>query len=92
MSSKNGLPSETNYYLGADKYSGMSKSDVDQILKDTYTGTSFTCIVCGRPARYRLIPKHDRVNTAQIQDKGYICEHCVNGGTDYSRDFGIRPI
>jgi DNA-directed RNA polymerase subunit RPC12/RpoP len=92
MSNRVNAFTDNQYNLGADKYSGMSKSDVDQVLKDTYTGTSFICIICGRPANYRLIPKHDKVNTTQIQDKGYICEHCVNGGTDYSKDFGIRAI
>lgn len=77
--------------LGSFPY-GDSKSVIDTQFHKAGMSNQPKCIICKQPAKYRLIPKNDRVNTIEIQDKGYICEGCVSVGAVSSNDFGLRPL
>lgn len=56
---------------------GMSKEGVDSSLQHTIYSTSIKCIACGNSAIYKLIAKDKNLDTAQLNDKGYVCGHCV---------------
>lgn len=72
---------------------GDSKASIDHMFKSSYIDDSVSkCLYCGRPATHKLMPKHKAVNTAQIQDKGYICEGCLSVKVVSARDFGIRKL
>jgi hypothetical protein len=58
----------------------------------THTPSGHTCIICSNTAKYRLIPKHAHLATAQIQDKGFICEHCLRQGYVSPSDYGLRSL
>lgn len=58
----------------------------------SYTPSGPTCIICSNTAKYRLVPKHTHLATAQIQDKGFICEHCLRQGYVSPNDYGLRSL
>lgn len=56
---------------------GLDKPTVDKILLDSQTPSIHICIICGNTAKYKVISKFQQFNTTEIQDRGYICEYCV---------------
>lgn len=62
-----------------DVTSGLDRLGVDQAFTMNHLHTASICLVCNyNKPKYKMIPKHKRLNTAEIQDRGYICEHCVS--------------
>jgi hypothetical protein len=70
-------------------YPDYSKEEVDMMLQETQ---QHTCIICGQPPVYRIIPYPHTAYTAEIQDKGYICQHCVNMKYIDPVQYGLRPL
>lgn len=66
---------------------GIDRAGVDDLFTSSYLRTHTSCLICGNGAKYKLIPKHKHLNTAEIQDKGYACVHCIQSKfispTDY---------
>lgn len=88
-------PFDTSRYdLGTGKSINLTKQDIDSVFKTQYLNPSTThpCIYCGEPSIVRIIPKEDRFNTAEVEDKGYMCEYCVKEGYLNSEHYGIRPL
>lgn len=77
--------------LGSVSY-GDLKGYVDKEFSRVGTDPSYKCIICKQPAMFRLIPKHSRVSTAEIENKGFICQGCVSVGAVSIDDFGLRPL
>lgn len=71
---------------------GIDRLGVDTAFTNVSSYSAPKCIVCSNPPKFRLVPKIDRVNTAEIQDKGYICEHCVSLKHFSTKEFGIREL
>ncbi len=69
----------------------MSKSGVDTMFRDSYIGSNTACTYCGRPGKYKVMPKNDRVASAQVQD-AYVCDNCLGMGYLDKKNFGIRAI
>lgn len=79
--------------LGGDTTFGLTQQQVDYDFRHSIYPTGITCFLCGGTAKYKLIAKDDSVNTAQIQDRGFICAHCLNTNTNIDkRYYGIREI
>jgi hypothetical protein len=77
--------------LGTSGY-GMGIADIDNMLKHSAYPESTPCLVCGQAAKYKLVPKKASCNTAEIQDKGFICEYCLQSKAISSKDYGIRDM
>lgn len=78
--------------LGADSTCGIDRATVGNMLLEAQYGSGTPCLICGNTASYRLIPKTKLVNTAEIQTKGFICEHCLRMNYLDSSQYGIRPL
>lgn len=83
--------SKKRYDLGISDTIGSSKSDIDSLFSNPEV-VSRPCLYCGNPAIFRIIPKKDSLNTAEIQDKGFMCEYCTKQGYLNSELYGIRPL
>lgn len=83
---------QSNYDLGIADTVGVDKAYVDTAFRESYNRISTPCIYCGNPAMFKIIPKYEKFNTAEIQDKGFICEHCTKQNYLSNEDYGIRPI
>jgi hypothetical protein len=93
MGNKNTAFLVDNYNLGSDSDIGMGRSEVSMILTNSYLDSTLRCFLCGGTAKYRLLPKKEIYNTAQIQDKGYVCEHCLATNSNIDKaHYGIRPL
>ena len=92
MASINPFDSESLGDLGAGIYCGQGIKDVDSMFKETAYSTAPTCIVCGQPAAYRIVAKKRWLSTAQIEDKGFVCEHCLQAKLISTKDYGIRDL
>lgn len=91
------IMSENNFitskpHLGTDSSYGADRDHIDKQFNSIQQGTAPTCIVCTNTASYKLIPKHSHNNTAEIQDRGYVCEHCLKQQYFKPEEYGIRAI
>lgn len=86
----NNTPFNTfEYDLGSSDI-GMDKLGVDEMfLSISYQPQ---CVICGQTPKYKLIPKHKHVDTAFIQDKGYVCEHCLGIGHVSPQDYKLKKL
>lgn len=82
----------TRPQLGTDSSYGADRDYIDKQFNSIQQGTAPTCIVCTNTAGYKLIPKHSHNNTAEIQDRGYVCEHCLKQQYFKPEEYGIRQI
>ena len=81
----------SEYDLGADPNTeGISKEQVDDIFLGLNT-TGSLCLICGNTADYKLVPKHKHLNTAEIQDRGFVCTHCLQAHIN-PNDYGVRKL
>lgn len=80
-----------NYDLGTDSYFGLPREAVDTAFRAPNIDTSLHCIYCGGTPEYKLIPKGNQPNTAEIEDKGYVCGVCLPKYVN-SKHFGIREL
>lgn len=71
-------------------YPEYSKQEVDRMLLDNQF--NIPCIVCGNPPVYRIMPKADKLLSIEIQDRGYICQHCVDSKYLDPAQYGLRPL
>lgn len=72
---------------------GASRYDIDLSFKESVHNTTPTCLACGQPAVYRLVAKHDGVNSQAVQSSGYVCEYHLSVQPIFSpKDFGIRLL
>lgn len=79
--------------LVGDKTIGIPKEQVDKDFRNSIYDTGTKCFLCGNTASYKLIPKSDRYNSAQIQDRGFVCKYCLQHNPNISNThFGIREI
>lgn len=76
----------------ADNTTGIDRLGVDQAFLSAPSDNAI-CIVCkyNKPS-FKLIPKHKRHNTAEIQDKGYACTHCVSIHAIDPKDFILKEL
>jgi hypothetical protein len=90
MANKHDPFSIHNYDLGA-KQPASSKESIDNAFTNAQYSQAPTCIVCkyNTPA-YKIIPKHSHLNTAELEDKGYVCKHCLPHIN--KQDYGIREV
>ena len=78
--------------LGVSSF-GLTRGQVDDMLKHSHSSTDTRCVICGNTAQYKLVPKDDRYNTAQIEDKGYVCGNCLSTNPNIDRNqYGIRDL
>lgn len=77
--------------LGTSSTNQVGKTDIDLSFRQPYKEGS-PCIFCTNTAHFRIIPKEDKFNTAEVQDKGYICNHCATKGFLDKEHYGLRPI
>ena len=78
--------------LVEDNMVGYSLDVVENILQYTDNNSSPKCIICGNIPRYRLIPRKPQYNTAEIQDKGFVCGHCCTVGAIDNNMYGLREM
>ena len=88
---KNNAFNGLRYDLGTSSTTQVSKEDVDLSFANPYTVAN-PCLLCGNTSMFRIIPKNDRDNTAEIQDKGFVCEHCLSAGYLNKKMYGVRPL
>jgi hypothetical protein len=85
-----------NPYIRKDKpysmkpYQDYSKQEVDRMLLDNQF--NIHCIVCGSPPVYRIVPKDDKLLSIEIQDRGYICQYCVDQKYLDPAQYGLRQL
>lgn len=70
----------------------VDRQGVDSLFSTATPSTSSICIICSNPAEYRLVPKHKHLNTAEIQDKGYACTHCIQQQYISPTDYALKKI
>lgn len=75
-----------------DNNSGIDRLGVDSLFSNTHSSSSPICLICSQPAQYKLIPKHKHLDTAQIQDKGYACKHCISQHYVSPTDYRLREL
>lgn len=83
-----------NYTIDlGDSHTGIDKLGVDSIF-DSYTGYSNSlCIVCNtNTPSHKMIPQHKHLDTAEIQDKGYVCDYCLSVKAINPLDFKLQPL
>lgn len=81
------------YDLGFDTEIGLTKTQVDEGLKRSQYDTGHRCIVCNNTAQYKLLPKSSKYNSADIQERGYVCNHCLNVNSNINKNhYGIREL
>jgi hypothetical protein len=82
----------TNYDLGVDTF-GLTKDAVDEVLRGSQYTHGCRCILCGNTAQYKIIPKAPEFDTAEVQDKGYVCGNCLTNTTNIDkRNYGVREL
>ena len=85
--------STQQYDLGCNDTFGLTKEQVDDALRYPPHDTGIKCLICGNTAQYKLIPKKEKYNTAQIQDKGYVCGRCLSTNSNINKNmYGARPL
>ena len=57
-----------------------------------YDYSTHKCIYCGNTAIFEIIPKHENLNTAELQNEGFICEHCAKQNYLDSDKYGLRAL
>lgn len=55
---------------------GLTKDAVDEDIKHIVYDNSNKCICCGNKATFKMIPLREELNTAQVEDHGYVCDSC----------------
>lgn len=78
--------------LGTDSTVGVSRQDIDTTFSNATNSEDYPCIYCTNKAAFRIIPKQENFNTAEIQDRGFICEHCAKQGYLSKENYGLRPF
>jgi hypothetical protein len=71
-------------------YHDYSKQEVDSMIRAVQY--NIPCIICGNPPVYRIIPKEDKPISIEIQDRGYICQLCVDCKYLDPAQYGLRPL
>lgn len=90
--SNNGF-SDNSYDLGLDSTFGFTKAQVSEDLKRSQFSRGYVCLICGNTAQYKLLPKSPKYNTVDIQDKGYVCGHCLNINSNIDKaKYGIKEL
>lgn len=56
---------------------GTSIDSAHLELQRSYEPLTVSCVVCGQPPDYRLVPKKAELDTALSHDKGFVCKHCI---------------
>lgn len=41
------------------------------------TYTALSCYICGSTPAYKMVAKSPQLDTAELADKGYVCQHCL---------------
>lgn len=70
----------------------MYKEQVDRLFKESYHSSNHSCLICSRPAMYKLVPKSEHLNSIEIQDKGYVCDSCINMKLIDPLAYGLRKL
>lgn len=78
-----------NAHLG-DLQAGIDRESVDHLFRNSQVTTP--CIICSGQSKYKIIPRHKHLNTAQIQDKGFICASCMQLGHLDPSQYGLREL
>lgn len=79
--------------LGLDTGFGLTSTQVSEGLKCSQFNTGNRCLICGNTAQYSLIAKEPKYNTAEIQNNGFICGHCLNINNNINKEhYGIREL
>jgi hypothetical protein len=93
MSSKQNIFDNSTANLGIeDKLYGYDIAETSSILKHSWNPSTHMCLICSNTASHKLIAKHKHLNTAQIEDKGYVCEYCLQQKYIDPTQYGIRDI
>lgn len=71
---------------------GIDRLGIDELFSSASTGTAHRCLVCTNMPDYKMIPKHKRVATAEIEDRGYVCKHCVSIQAINPTDFKLKEL
>lgn len=82
----------TDYNLGGEDTAGLDINQVDSMFKNTDLAYYPKCSICNERATNKIMPKSNKVRTAYLQDKGYICDACLNKGLLDSKLYGIRKL
>jgi phosphotransferase system IIA component len=69
---------------------GDTLAEVDNMFLDSQYNTANKCFICNNTASYKLVAKKPYLDTAQLQDKGYVCDYCLTKGYINKDDYGIR--
>lgn len=75
-----------------DPTSGVDLLGVDQKFSTAGLSTGINCLICTNTAKFKIIPKHSHLDTAEITDRGYICGHCMTQGYISPDDYGLREL
>jgi len=90
--SRNNSPFDISTHDLGDATSGIDRLGVDQAFSTASLHSATTCIICNNTAAYKLIPKHKHLNTAEIEDRGYACQHCITQRYVSPDDYGLREL
>ena len=71
---------------------GIDRLGIDQLFSTANSGTSHRCIVCTNIPHYKMVPRHRKVATAEIADRGYVCQHCVRIQAINPNDFNLKEL
>lgn len=82
-----------NYDLGVGDVYGFDRDQAtENILRSAYTHTP-KCFSCTADyPQYKVIPKDDSYNTAELQKGLYICYHCTRTGVLDPKKYGLREM
>lgn len=71
---------------------GIDSLGVDNLFTSSQYSSSAKCLICGNTPSVKLIPKHTRLATAEIESKGYACDHCLRQQYINPQDYSLRKI
>ena len=82
-----------NYDLGVGDVYGFDRDQAtENIIRNTYTHYP-KCFSCTADSpQYRILPKDNQYNTAELQKGLYVCYHCIQQGILDPKKYGLREM
>lgn len=75
-----------------DNKSGIDRLGVDQLFSTADLYDNAKCSICSNVPAYKLVPKHKHLQTAYMEDKGYVCNHCVQMQYISPNDYKLKEL
>lgn len=71
---------------------GTTKTLVDYEFLTNSAASTYICIVCGQDAIFKLMPKSGVYDSAELENRGFICQHCIQSGAIDPKIYDLRHV